>query len=380
MEASNLLLGIVLGLMPLAMAALLWRQLNRQSALGRRNAILAISAGAGLAILSVHLERFFLGLTDLSLQASRSGPVAAMLTMFLFVAPLEQGLKVLAVWPLYRTRALDGSRLGMLYAACAGAGFSAVVTFDYVAWAPHLNLLVALRAALGAPAHLFFAGVWGFALGGGRGGRGRWFSVAFLVSMLLHGLYEHIVFGRGPAILVAILPLALVMVVTGWVALRDSGLVPSSHYSLLHNLEPPSIDSVRRALTRKNRPLMPHWIALSGLVTVGLMLSLLAAAVYVGHRVGIDFAMANESDWRSTGPLVLLGVAVLSSFPFAGFLVARATAATSVLEPALGAGLAIAGIVMLLIMAAPIAVVFALAGAPVAFGLACGGAWLGLTR
>ncbi len=380
MEPLSLLVGILLAAAPLGFAALLWRRLNRQRALGTRNALLAVGSGAALAVLAIHLEELLLGLTGLSLQASRGGASTAMLTMFLFVAPLEQGLKVLAIWPLYRMRVLDGSRLGMLYAACAGAGFSAITTFAYVAWAPEIDALRALRGALGAPAHLFFAGVWGFALGGGRGGRGRWFSAAFLASTLLHGLYAHIVFGRGTGMLVAVAPLALGMSVTAWVLLRDSGLVQSPQYSLLQSLEPPSIDTVRRALTRKNRPLMPHWIALSTLVTVGSMISLLAAAVYLGHRIGVDFAMANESDWRSTGPLVLLGSAILMSFPLAGFVVARATSATSVLEPALGAGLAITAVVALLSMAAPVAVVFALAAAPVAFGLACGGAWFGLAR
>ncbi len=380
MNPLNILLASALAAIPAGFAALLWKRVHRQRALGARNAWLAALSGAALAVLAIHLTKLLLGLTGLSLEAARAGPTAAMLTMFLFVAPLEQGLKVLAVWPLYRMRVLDTARLGMLYAACAGAGFSAVVTFDYLAWTPEVDLLRALRAAVGAPAHLFFSGVWGFALGSGRAGRGRWFSVAFLVSMLLHGLYAHIVFGRGPGFLIAVAPLALGMTITGWVALRDSGLIESSHYSLLQGLEPPSIDTVRRALTRQNRPLMPHWIALSALVTIGAMLLLLAVAVYVGHRVGIDFAMANESDWRSTGPLVLLGVAILTSFPCAGFLVARATAATSVLEPALGAGLAITGVVALLSMAAPVAVVFALATAPVAFGLACGGAWFGLAR
>jgi hypothetical protein len=379
-EPLSLLLGVVLAAVPLGIAALLWWRLNRQRTLGPRNALLAVGSGAALAVLGIHLEALLFGLTGLSLRASRGGATAAMLAMFLFVAPLEQGLKVLAVWPLYRMRVLDGSRLGMLYAACAGAGFGAVATFVYVAWAPELDALRALRAALGAPAHLFFAGVWGYALGGGRAGRGRWFSGAFLASMLLHGLYAHIVFGRGPGILVTVIPLALGMFVTAWVLLRDTGLVESSHYSLLQSLEPPSIDTVRRALTRKDRPLMPHWIALSTLVTIGSMISLLAAAVYLGHRLGVDFAMANESDWRSTGPLVLLGSAVLMSFPLAGFVVARATSATSVLEPALGAGLAIVAVVALLSMAAPVAVVFALAAAPVAFGLACGGAWFGLAR
>jgi len=89
---------------------------------------------------------------------------------------------------------------------------------------------------------------------------------------------------------------------------------------------------------------------------------------------------SDQEDVRSSGPLVLLGSAVLAAFPLAGYLVARASSATSVLEPAMGAGLAIAAVVALLSVTAPIAVAFALAVAPVAFVLACSGAWFGLSR
>ena len=79
-------------------------------------------------------------------------------------------------------------------------------------------------------------------------------------------------------------------------------------------------------------------------------------------------------------PLMLLGGAALLAFPIAGYLVARASSTRSVLEPAIAAALAIAGTLILLGLAAPVAVVFAVAFAPVAFGLACGGAWMGIPR
>jgi hypothetical protein len=82
----------------------------------------------------------------------------------------------------------------------------------------------------------------------------------------------------------------------------------------------------------------------------------------------------------SAGPLALLGAALLASFPIAGYLVARASSSTGVLEPALGAALALAAIVAILALVAPLGVLFALAVAPLAFGLACGGAWIGLER
>jgi hypothetical protein len=94
----------------------------------------------------------------------------------------------------------------------------------------------------------------------------------------------------------------------------------------------------------------------------------------------VDFAAADESDMTSAGPLTLLGVALLVSFPVAGYLVARASSARGVLEPALAAALALASIVAILALVAPLGVLFALAVAPLAFGLACGGAWIGLAR
>jgi len=71
---------------------------------------------------------------------------------------------------------------------------------------------------------------------------------------------------------------------------------------------------------------------------------------------------------------------VLLAFPLAGYLVARASSAHSVLEPALAAGAALAALVAMLFLTAPLGVLFALAVAPLAFGLACGGAWIGLER
>jgi hypothetical protein len=172
-----------------------------------------------------------------------------------------------------------------------------------------------------------------------------------------------------------------------WIALRDVAPRPDSSGPFSGPLsgrvlatlpEPPSLRAMRRSLERSDRPLMLHWIAIGTLVTMGVMIAMIALAVFAGHRIGIDFAMADEADVRSSGPLVLIGSAILSAFPIAGYLVARASAATSVLEPAMGAGLAIAAVLAMLSVTAPIAVVFALAVAPVAFALACGGAWFGL--
>jgi RsiW-degrading membrane proteinase PrsW (M82 family) len=365
-------------LFPLSLAFLVWRRVSRLGRVSRRLTILMALGGAGVAGFSAYLERLLLSITGLSFEVSTSGVGGALLATFLLAAPLEEALKVSVVWPLYRTRRIDGPRLGVCYASAAGAGFAAIEGFVAVVVAGGSGLTV-LRALVSAPAHLFFAGVWGYALGTRERTRGNWFSIAWLTATLLHGLYDHIVWGRGPGLLVAVIPLFVFMGVGAWLALRDVAPEPfDGRDSILP--EPPSLRRMREALRPVDHKLMVRWIVVGAFVTLGLMIALLALAVVLGHRLGVDFSLADESDVRSSGPLILLGAAVLLAFPLAGYLVAKASSAHSVLEPALAAGCALAALVAMLFVTAPIGVLFALAVAPLAFGLACGGAWIGLER
>jgi len=374
-----LLAAALLALLPLGLAFLVWRRVSVLGRVSRRLTIVMVVGGALSALFAAYVERVLLSFTGLTLDVATSGASGALLATFLLAAPLEEALKVGVVWPLYRTRRIDTPRLGVCYAAAAGAGFSAVKGVVFVIAGAGTGITV-LRAVVSVPAQLFFAGLWGYALGTRRSSRGgHWFSLAWLAATLLHGLHDHIVWGRGPGLLVTVIPLFVFMGVGAWIALRD--VAPDSlphEHSLLP--VPPSLHSMREALRPVDHRLMVRWILLGAFVTLGLIIALLGAAVVIGHRLDVDFSLANESDVRSSGPLILLGAAVLSAFPIAGYLVAKASAAHSVLEPALAAGLALAALVAMLFMTAPIGVLFALAVAPLAFGLACGGAWIGLER
>jgi len=68
--------------------------------------------GALAAAAGVHAERLVLGWTDLSFEVRASGANGALLAMFLLAAPLEESLKVLVVWPLYRRRRFGSGRIG----------------------------------------------------------------------------------------------------------------------------------------------------------------------------------------------------------------------------------------------------------------------------
>jgi hypothetical protein len=376
------LLIVLTSAVPLLLAYVIWLRVDRIGHVPRSRTAMVVAAGVVVGLGAAWLERLVLGFAELSFDASRSGTGGALLATFLLAAPLEEGLKVLVIWPLFSMRAILSPRVGLTYAACAGAGFAAgEITSIGLLETP--TSLLAVRLLVGMTAHPLLAGLWGYALGARRVTRGRWFVVAWFSAVALHGIYDHIVFGRGPGVLVLAVPMFLTMTFFGWLALRDvaprpSSRPPSSFVSVMP--EPPSLRAMRRALVRPDRPLMLHWIAIGALVTLGVVMAAIAGAVYVGHVIGIDFALADETDVRSSGPLVLLGAATLSGFPLAGYLVARASSASSVLEPAMGAGVAIVVTVLLVSVAAPVTAVFGLAVAPLAFALACGGAWFGLVR
>jgi RsiW-degrading membrane proteinase PrsW (M82 family) len=320
---------------------------------------------------------------------------------FFVAAPLEQGLKVAAVTPAWRARRVTTPVDGIVYAAAAALGFISAHNAVFLLSEP-ASLLRAARALIAVPAHLFFAGAWGYMIGRDRRKApralepparrrlgGRAFNLTWLGAMLFNGVFDHIVFARGKRALIAVVPILLCMAFITYGAVRDlqkaapDTTPPTRRQRLLRSIAPPSMRAVRAALSRAERPLMVRWIGYGALVQAGVITTALAAAVLIGHRIGVDFAAVDRGDASSAAsvaPLLLLGGAALLAFPFAGYLVARASATHTVLEPAIAAALAILGAIVLLGLAAPITVVFAIAFAPVAFGLACAGAWVGMTR
>jgi RsiW-degrading membrane proteinase PrsW (M82 family) len=383
----RIVLALLIGLLPLIAAALLWRRSRATRDIPTLRAV-AVAAGAFVLSWGCQLaERALWEWTGLTLSAEAGKEVEALLAMLLFAAPLEEGAKVLSIWPLYSARRLLRTRHAIVLSALAGLGFAAGEASSSVLFGHGVGLLL-VRSSIAIPAHVVCAVIWGSTLGAGA--KTSWFALAWGAATLLHGLFDHIVFGRGPGVMVLALPLlmtscALAYVIARKAVSREALLAPAPYTGQERSRsiaagwsEPPSIRQVWQALQPKQEPLMLHWIVLGTLVTAGLGLVALGVALYAGHALGLDFAAANEADVRSNGPLVFLASAVGLAFPIAGYLVARASGTRSVLEPALGASLAVLGGVLFLSVTTPIAAVVALALAPVAFVLASGGAWFGM--
>lgn len=389
MSFSSALLALVASAVPIGAYIVLLRFFSHRE--GRiRMALWTMALGTAAFALATAIERALERWSGLP-KGEATVDLSALLYAFLVVAPLEQGLKVAAVVPALRSRFFREPVDGIVFASSSALGFVAAHNVAFLMTRPPSGLDL-LRALLAMLAHPFLAAGWGYALGREPKKRfgGRRFDAAWLAAMLFNGIYDHIVFARGPAALWAALPIMLGIGVVALLGVRDllrRGTVaprsePLSRRISLLPIAPPSIAAMREALLHSERPVTLRWIVFGALVTTGVMIVMLAFAVALGRELGVDFAAVDRAEGAAAGasPFVLLGSAALLAFPVAGYLIARASAARSVLEPAIAAGLAIVGSLVLLGLAAPISVVFAIACAPFAFGLACAGAWIGMTR
>jgi len=377
-------------LVPATVPALLCGVLARRTA--RREppwlvgATFALGAAAGLV--AVLVTRKAAALTGLDVRASATGESSALVFFFFVMAPTQEAAKVAAAWPAFLSKHVDQVYDGVVYAAASSLGFSAVENALVLQRHP-VGAIWLARAGLALPAHVFFACLWGYALGRARHttSRAPIFPVAFLAAIAARGLYAYFVFGRGPGALLAVSPLLAAMGVVAWVLARDlrgrndraSVMPPSSRRwsRLSAAAQPPSLAAVRAALSRADRPIQVRWVAFGAFVVIGAMLSGLAAGAVAAHLLRIDLSAVDEHDVAGAAPALLLGAGLLASFPVSGWLVARAAGVQTLLEPALATLLALVLTLAGVGLAAPFAVVFGLALSPIAWLLSCAGAWLG---
>jgi RsiW-degrading membrane proteinase PrsW (M82 family) len=326
--------------------------------------------------------------TGLELNALAAGNTDALMFIFGFAAPLREAAKVAATWPAFRSKWFDEPLDGLVYASSAALGFATIENALTLREHPFGWVWIA-RTAVALPAHVFFACAWGYALGRAKRVKrpGPIFPAAWLVATAVHGLYAHLVYGRGPGALVGTIPLLAAMAVATAFAIRDlkaredrssrTSMLLERVSSLYVVSAPPSLKTVREAMRREGQPITIRWILFGILVTVGAMTIGIVLSVVLGHSLHVDFSTVDEHDVTTTGPVALLGSGLLAAFPVSGYLIARASNLPTMLEPALASGLAIVLTLVLLGFAAPVAVVFALAFSPIAWGLACAGAWVG---
>jgi RsiW-degrading membrane proteinase PrsW (M82 family) len=345
--------------------------------------------GAVAALVALVIVGRAAALTGLDVRVSAAGESGALVFLFFVVAPAQEAGKVAAAWPAFLSKHFDEPYDGVVYASASALGFAAVEN-GYVLHAhPEGGIWIA-RALVALPAHVFFACLWGYALGRAKRVKTRIpvFPPAFLAAIVAHGLYAHFVYGRGPGALLAVSPLLAVMGFVAWFLGRDlrargerPSRIPSSGGSRLSRLsmmtQPPSLSAVRSALTRADDPVKVRWVLFGALVTIGAMIVGLGAGVFTAKLMHVDLSLVDEHNVEDAAPVLLLGLGLLASFPVSGWLVARAAGVRTLLEPALACVLALVVTLVALGFAASFTVVFALALSPIAWVLACVGAWVG---
>jgi RsiW-degrading membrane proteinase PrsW (M82 family) len=344
--------------------------------------------GALLAIAVLALEQRAARWTGLGELEGRASEAGALIFLFALVAPVREAAKVAATWPAFRSRHFDEPYDGLVYSASSALGFATVE----VAWILRehtVSGLWLLRALLSLPANVFFACAWGYALGRAKqkSDPGAVFPLTWLLATGLHGGYLYLLFGRRDATVLIALPVVVTMMVVVFFVARDlrrrpgapshEGAERMSRMSLLQTSAVPSFQAVRAALRRSEEPLRARWILFGAFVTLGAMLGGLGAAVGVGHWARVDFSVVNERDVSTAGPVALIGSGLLAAFPLSGYLLAKAARVQSLLEPALATALAIFMTLLALGFTAPVGLLLGLSCAPIAWGLACVGAWVG---
>jgi len=122
------------------------------------------------------------------------GTVAAL--CFLIIGPVEELCKFAAVRAFAaRHRAFDEPLDGIIYASAAALGFASIENVLYIQGSESAGvgvLLLTLRALLAVPGHVFFAVIWGWALGRRLLPGYRWWYLpgALALSAFVHGAWD----------------------------------------------------------------------------------------------------------------------------------------------------------------------------------------------
>lgn len=120
--------------------------------------------------------------------------VQAFLIAFVFVALIEEGLKLMLVKDMVlKNKHFDEVMDGIIYTIVASLGFATLENLFYV-FDGGIEIGVA-RAVLAVPAHALFSGIMGYYIGKARMAKTPWDGrsfmwIGFLIAVMYHGLYD----------------------------------------------------------------------------------------------------------------------------------------------------------------------------------------------
>ncbi|MFN0110907.1 MAG: PrsW family glutamic-type intramembrane protease [Blastocatellia bacterium] len=182
----------LLSLLPCVMWLWYFASRSRYKNLSGRVLGLTFLFGALVTIPALALNQ----IGKLSLAALLGESQLTQLLLFvLIVGPVEEGLKLFAVYfYAYRRQEFDEQLDGVIYGAAAALGFAAIENVVYLA--QNDPMLVLLRGPLSNPGHALFSAIWGMSLSRAKA-KPNLFSARFpvivqgwLYASLLHSLFD----------------------------------------------------------------------------------------------------------------------------------------------------------------------------------------------
>jgi RsiW-degrading membrane proteinase PrsW (M82 family) len=205
---------------------------------------------------------------------------------------------MLAAWSLAgHRREFDEPVDGIVYGCAAALGFAAVENVKYFALGRMSGPLIAMRAFVTVPAHLFFGAIWGYALGKKLVSRRTSVLAYFLVAALAHGVFDALLSTDGMAFWAGSLVVALSVVFVELLrrALRHGAVPPPHHRGDVApsapQTEPMPVSQLQRAYFRVGSP-GAFYACAAGMVTSAFTLTILGTAYEMQHhRVGIAFVV-----------------------------------------------------------------------------------------
>jgi RsiW-degrading membrane proteinase PrsW (M82 family) len=263
--------------------------------------VMATFALGALAVVPAGLLEYALGAATPWLDpsiATLGGQVVALplaaAVSTLVVGVSEEGAKLLAVWALpFRRREFDEPVDGIVYACAAALGFAAAENVKYFAFGRMSGSVIAIRSFLTVPAHMFFAALWGYALGQTLVSRKPRVLAYAGLAALVHGVFDSLLSIGGLQVGATLLVLALAVV---FVALLRRSL---AHGVVEREpLPPPGRQAGTGSPADASRPRASWRIGsrgafyayATGMVLSAFMMTVLGTAYEVlQHRVGLVF-------------------------------------------------------------------------------------------
>jgi hypothetical protein len=212
----------------------------------------------------------------------------------LTVGAVEEGTKLLAAWTLARhRREFDEPVDGIVYGCAAALGFAAVENVKYFAAGRMAGTVIALRAFVSVPAHLFFGAIWGYALGQKLVSRRASVPLFFALAAVAHGTFDALLSTDGTSFYAGLLVMALSAAFVEALrrALRHGAIPPrqSEGRGAAPPTEPLPVSTLQRAYFRVGSP-SAFVACAAGMIACAFAMTILGTVYEVlHHRVSVAF-------------------------------------------------------------------------------------------